>query len=171
MKKFDELTRLRKSSRCHLLGFTLIEVLATLAALLALAISSVGILSAVTGVGKQSAQSKQARLAIERLAGIFRVDVQSAEEVMMNGQGCLIEMRSPQSVVRYDWDEKRHSLLRVRSQKTRESEQLDRFLLPKLCVPSVSEDGRRVRLTLSIPEMPTPWSIEATRASREGLRP
>jgi len=142
-------------------GFTLIEVIATVALLLILAVSTVGILSAVTEIGVRHGKARQARASVERLAKIFRSDVSEAEDVVIAESQWPLELRSPRAIVRYDWDAEKQTFRRSRQLASTKQDQVDRFLLPENCNPAVSISDRRVTLEINSPHLKSRWAIEA----------
>ena len=151
-------------------GFTLIEVIASVALLLILAVSTAGILSAITDIGKQNGRSHLARTSIDRLSQLFREDVRGANDLVIPESRWPIELRSTTSIVQYDWDSKKKTFRRSRRRVESDdanATQVDRFLLPEDCQPRVMNEGRRVTLELQSPQLQSPWAIEAHLNNRE----
>lgn len=152
-------------------GFTLIEVIATVALLLILAVSTAGILSAVTDIGKRNGRAHLTRTSIDRLSHLFREDVREADDLVIPESQWPMELRSTKSIVQYDWDPKKQTFRRSRRMAENDdakTAQVDRFLLPDDCQPRVTHEGRRVTLELQCPQLQTPWTIEANLKRGEG---
>jgi len=141
-------------------GYSLIEVLTTLSLLSLLALSTVGILNAITKNSIQSAHAKQSRKDALRIAEIVREDAAKALSTTIDTSGWPVTLEYEKSKTIYAWNELNGTLTRTEiaggSNRT-----LERFLLPKQSKPRVTISNKRMKLQIDLPNKQTVWVIEA----------
>lgn len=142
------------------IGTTLVEVMGTLSVLFVLGISSANLLRAITDVGAYNAHRQQVRDSVVRLSEKFRLDVENARRLSVQGDSWPIEMTTAGATIRYDWDRQSHAIERSASQGQQISG-VERFQLSQQCQAEVDIDDDRVTLKLSEGKSSQPWIIEA----------
>lgn len=145
---------------CMRNGITLIEIVSTLALLLALAVTSAGMLSTVTKIGRSGGDARQLRRTVSDLADQFRSDVRSSEKVEISSEPAGIMVRGGEQTIRYAWDSDSSTLRRTESIED-EVTAVEQFVLSEQCDPQFSVTDERV--SLSIKTGDHPWVMEAAR--------
>lgn len=146
---------------------TLVEVLGTLSVLLVLGVSAASILGSITQVGVTSHKAMQGRASVERLAKVFRRDVQQSSEITAATEPLTIDLTVESMTVRYRWHEDSRSITREVSEGEQQLS-TDRFTFPQELRPDVSISESLAVLRLS--EGPVAkqtgrrWVIEASRS-------
>ena len=143
-------------------GFTLIEMLGTLAVLLAVGVAAVSILGAVTEIGVSTNENRQGRISVERLAAVLRNDVSRAVDVDLSDDGTMLNLTTAGASVHYQSQQSPPAILRrvVRSDSKTAH---DRFALPSNCNPAAMVEEDRVVLHLSGASKSRRLLIEASR--------
>ncbi len=141
-------------------GYSLIEVLTTLSLLSLLALSTVGIMNAITENSIQSAHAKQSRKDALRMAEIVREDAAKTLSTTVEASGWPVTLEHEKSKTIYDWNELNGTLTRTEIADG-SNRSLERFLLPKQSKPRVTISNKRMKLQIDLPNKQTVWVIEA----------